>query len=469
MASARFASGLSGVCLAMALPLASGQVSADTTEARPVLKANRWQEDWSVLANPTLRTAPLDSLKYISLSADNPQTYLSLGSTLRERFEMNDASAFGTRSVARDRYLLQRFQVHADLHFNENWRVFTQLEDVRAYDKTTLGGADQNRTDLRLAFLEYTKKLGDNTFKARVGRQDFAFDLQRFISSRDGPNVRQSFDALWADWETGLWRFIAIASRPVQYQDERHFDDRSNHEFRFHLLRAERLVGGSNELSAYVGLYERDDANYLDASGAEHRNIFDARLGGAADGYDWDLETMGQTGSVGAKSIRAWAAGSRVGYTFADVSWTPRLGLQLDAASGDRNSGDGTLGTFNPLFPNGYYFSLGGYTGYANILHVKPSITVKPIAKLSIQTALGLQWRETTEDAVYVQPNIAVAGTAGQGSRWTGAYGQVRTDYAFTGNLSGAIEAVHYDVGQSVREAGGHDSNYLGVELKLSW
>src|SRR4051812_32835942 len=153
MASARFASGLSGVCLAMALPLASGQASADAAEARPVIKANRWQEDWSVLANPTLQTAPLDSLKYISLSADNPQTYLSLGSTLRERFEMNDASAFGTRNVARDRYLLQRFQVHADLHFNENWRVFTQLEDVRAYDKTTLGGADQNRTDLRLAFL----------------------------------------------------------------------------------------------------------------------------------------------------------------------------------------------------------------------------------------------------------------------------------------------------------------------------
>ena len=93
----------------------------------------------------------------------------------------------------------------------------------------------------------------------------------------------------------------------------------------------------------------------------------------------------------------------------------------------------------------------------------------KPIARLSVQTAIGLQWRETTEDAVYVQPNIALAGTAGQGGRWTGAYGQVRTDYTFTSNLSGAIEAVHYDVGQAVRDAGGHDSNYLGVELKFSW
>ena len=86
-----------------------------------------------------------------------------------------------------------------------------------------------------------------------------------------------------------------------------------------------------------------------------------------------------------------------------------------------------------------------------------------------MQTAVGLLWRQTTADAVYTQPNLAVAGTAGQGERWTGAYGQLRTDYAFTPNLSGAVEAVHYAVGQPLRDAGGHDSNYLGMELKFSW
>jgi len=60
------------------------------------------------------------------------------------------------------------------------------------YDKTTIGGADQNRVDLRLAFAEYINTFDAGTFKSRIGRQDFAFDLQRFISSRDGPNVRQS-------------------------------------------------------------------------------------------------------------------------------------------------------------------------------------------------------------------------------------------------------------------------------------
>lgn len=450
-------------------PLLSSGVQADEQPTRPAIKANRWQEDWSVLKDPALRTNPLDSLKYISLSSDNPDTYLSLGATLRERFEMNDASGFGARDVARDAYLTQRFQVHADLHFNENWRLFTQLEDARVFDKTTVGGADQNRVDLRLAFLEYIKKLDAGTFKSRVGRQDFAFDLQRFISSRDGPNVRQSFDALWADWETSNWRFIGIASHPVQYLDDHNFDDKSNSDLRFNMLRVERLIDDKNELSAYYGQYERDDAHYLDADGHETRHIFDARLGGSAMGYDWDVEGMLQRGSVGGKDIRAWAGGSRLGYTFDAITWTPRIGLQMDIASGDRTSGDGTVGTFNPLFPNGYYFSLAGYTGYSNLIHIKPSITVKPIAKLSVQTAVGLLWRETTDDAVYTQPNIAVANTAGQGNRWTGAYGQIRTDYAFTSNLTGAIEAVHYDIGQTLRDAGGHDSNYLGVELKMSW
>ncbi|EIK95725.1 hypothetical protein PMM47T1_15106 [Pseudomonas sp. M47T1] len=456
---------LAGLSLVL-LPLIGSGAHADGEETRPTIKANRWQEDWSALASPALRTEPLDNLKYIPLGSD---AWLSLGATLRERLEMNDAANFGTKGTARDNYLLQRFQVHADLHFNEHWRLFTQLEDVRAYDKTTLGGADQNRLDLRLAFLEYINAFDSGTLKSRVGRQDFAFDLQRFVSSRDGPNVRQSFDALWADWETTQWRFIGIVSHPVQYRDDQDFDDTSNNAVRFDMLRVEHVVGNNQELSAYYALYQRDDAQYLDASGSEERHIVDARYAGTAANVDWDLEAMLQGGTVGAKDIRAWAGGSRVGYTFADQPWTPRLGLQLDIASGDSHAGDGRVGTFNPLFPNGYYFTLAGYTGYSNLIHVKPSLTVKPLPGLSVQTAIGLLWRQTTDDAVYTQPNIAVANTAGTGQRWTGAYAQLRTDYAFTANLSGAVEAVHYDAGQTLREAGGHDSNYLGVEMKFSW
>jgi Alginate export len=442
---------------------------APTTPTRPVIGTNRWQEDWSVLADPALRTEPLDRLKYIPILPGDPHSYLSLGLTLRERFESNHTPSFGVRGRSGDSYLLQRLEAYADLHFDENWRAFVQLEDARAFDKKPISPVDQNKLDLRLAFLEYTNSFDEDTLKARIGRQDFAFDLQRFVSSRDGPNVRQSFDAIWADWETPDWRFIGFVSQPVQYSDGEPFDDKSNRHFRFSTARVERHVLGTNELSAYYSLFELDNAHFLDAAGDEQRHVLDIRFAGIANDVDWDLEAMGQAGSVGSKDILAWGVGARAGYTFADLMWQPRIGLQLDAASGDQDPGDGKLGTFNPLFPNGYYFSLAGFTGYTNLIHVKPSITVEPIDQLTVAGAVGLQWRQTTSDAVYVQPDIPVDGTEDEGGAWTGIYGQVRVDYAFNANLTGAVEAVHYQVGDAVRDAGGHNSDYLGVELKLGW
>jgi hypothetical protein len=82
---------------------------------------------------------------------------------------------------------------------------------------------------------------------------------------------------------------------------------------------------------------------------------------------------------------------------------------------------------------------------------------------------VGCQWRETTADAIYVQPNVPVPGTAGHGGSWTGVYGQIRADYIFSPNLTGAVEAVHFQVSDAIRHAGGHNSDYLGVELKFSW
>lgn len=462
---------LSLAAFALVCTASSAAVADDTlAEAkRPAIKSNRWQEDWSVLADPALRTQPLDSLKYLPLSAAAPDTYVSFGANLRERFESNSAPGFGIGGVERDSYLIQRAQFHIDLHLFKDWQVFTQFEDDRAFGKKDVGPADADQADLRLAYLAYSHDFDAGTFKARIGRQDFAFDLQRFVSSRDGPNVRQSFDAVWADWESGPWRFIGFVSQPVQYGNGGPFDDTSNGDFRFSTLRIERQVLGTNELSAYYSLYQRDNAHYLDGGGNEDRQVFDTRFAGASNGMDWDLEAMGQLGTVGDEEIRAWAIDARAGYTFEDASWTPRVGLQFDIASGDGNPGDGTLGTFNPLFPNGSYFTLAGYTGYANLIHLKPSITVKPTDRMTLTGAVGLQWRQTGADAIYIQPNQPLQGTARRGSMWTGVYGQIRLDYSFTASLSGAIEAVHFEIGDAIRKAGGRDGNYIGLQLAWGW
>jgi hypothetical protein len=186
------------------------------TPQRPAVMFNRWQEDWSVLADPRVQRQPFDELKYIPLSKFDPYTYLSFGADTRDRFESNDAQGFGTGPNRKQDYVISRNEFHADLRIANQVQVFVQLQNDFAPWKTVLSPADQDRLDLEQAFVALTEPLGDGTLRLRVGRQQVSFDLQRFVSVRDGPNVRQSFDAGWAEYERGPWRFNGFYGLPVQ-------------------------------------------------------------------------------------------------------------------------------------------------------------------------------------------------------------------------------------------------------------
>ena len=95
--------------------------------------------------------------------------------------------------------------------------VFTQFEDARPFGKDYVTPVDKIRST-STGVCRDRQPLGPGTVKFRIGRQEMAFDLQRFISVRDGPNVRQAFDAIWADYETAV-ALHRLSTQPVQYRD----------------------------------------------------------------------------------------------------------------------------------------------------------------------------------------------------------------------------------------------------------
>lgn len=289
--------------------IADEDAGSDQSPSRPTIKFNRWQEEWSALADPKVPREPFDDLKYIPLSSQDPKTYLSLGANLRERFEANDAAGFGVGSNKQADYVISRLEVHSDL---------------------------------------------------RIGRQQIGFDLQRFVSVRDGPNVRQSYDAAWLDYEVDRWRFISFYSHPVQDRDLRPFDDYSNDRLNYGGFRMERQLMSAAQVSVYFSRFTQDGVRFPSVSGNESRDIVDVHFSGKHAAIDWDVEGMTQSGQLGGEPIHAWAFGSLLGYTFMEIPWRPRAGLQFDAASGDKSPTDHELNTFNPLFPNGYYVTLAG-------------------------------------------------------------------------------------------------------------
>jgi hypothetical protein len=364
---------------------------------------------------------------------------------------------------------LHRLELHADAHFTDRTRIFVQLENALAPGRERPRTIDANRADLRLAFIHVTKPLWDGEYQLRAGRQEVAFDLQRFASVRDGANVRQAFDAVWMQYTRDKWLLAAFASEPVQYRNASVFDDRSDRHFMFGGVRAKRRLAGTHNLSLTLSTYQRDGRVSAPANVRERRRNIDVHYAGSGHGFDWDIEAMVQRGTFGHERVKAWAAGSLAGYTFDALAWRPRFGLQLDAASGDSDPTDGFHETFNPLFPNGYYINLSGYTGYANLVHLKPSLTLQPARGVRLLLAQGILWRESTRDAVFAQPGVPVAGTAGKGGARTARYAQLRLDWVLTRSLAVALEADRYDVAPAIRAAGGRDSRYLAAELRWAW
>ena len=67
---------------------------AQCKKPRPVLQPLRYDEDWSLLADPDCKKEVLDDLKHISLGREN--WFLSIGGEIRYRYENYENAGFDT-------------------------------------------------------------------------------------------------------------------------------------------------------------------------------------------------------------------------------------------------------------------------------------------------------------------------------------------------------------------------------------
>lgn len=66
-------------------------------------------------------------------------------------------------------------------------------------------------------------------------------------------------------------------------------------------------------------------------------------------------------------------------------------------------------------------------------------------------------------------PLTPVPGTAGEGSKYTGNYYQLRFDWLMSYHFTSALEFVHFQVAEAIEAVGGRNSDYIGVEIKFGW
>jgi len=438
----------------------------------PEYKYLRADEDYGYLRNPACRSEPLDALKYIPLKSA-PEWFVSLGGEIRENVEYFSNPRWSAK-LQDPAYLLQRYMAHSDLHLGERFRIFTQLKS--GLESNRAGGPrliDEDKLDINQAFLDLTLYAGGkNSLILRTGRQELAFGSRRYISAREGPNVRQTFDGVRLAFSSDRWTVNILATKPVQSKLGI-FDDAPDSSQTFWGLYASRpltpAVTGFHLDLYYLGL-DRKRARFVQGTAREQRHSVGTRLWGKRSSWDEDFELIYQLGRFNDGAIQAWSVESETGYTFTSRPARPRLALKADSASGDRNPNDKDLQTFNPLFPRGLYHQLVDLNGHVNFIDLDPTLVLHPFARWSLTVDWDFFWRESVGDGLYGVGGFLIRQGSKSRARYVGSQPSLIGEWRVQRHLTAVFIYTHFTPGTFLKQTGpGRTVNYGSVWLDFKF
>lgn len=445
----------------LALPGGTLPAQAEACPARSYPNL-RYDEDWRFLADGQCRTDPWDAVKFVPLGAER---FASLGGEARLRYERFENGGFGRDPDDRSGYLLQRYLLHGDLHLNRDARVFAQLESSRENGRR--GGpraSDENLLDVNQAFVEWTPyRREEDRATLRFGRQEVEIGSSQFTSARNGLNDRLSFEGVRAFGEISGWRFHAMATRVVPtvrgtFDDHTRPDETLSGVF---LARSHAWLPGGNAV-VYASRRTDPTTRYQEGALREERITAGTRWWGRGEQWDYNYEIGLQRGDFGPGAIRAWYLSTDTGWTLPEHPGRPRLGLRFNIGSGDRRAGDGTLGTFSPLFASTAYSGLAGLVGPSNSVALAPSVTWELDETKTLTAGAISFWRQTTGDGIYNIFSEVQRSPAGSTARHVGTQATVQFVWQVTPHATWLTVLSYFEAGQFLKESPpGENVTYL--------
>jgi len=382
-------------------------------------KLLRFNEDYSALKDST-RTS-YNRLKYLPLS-ESGRIYVSFGGELRAELDRAQHEDWGAGNVGRNIFLLQRYQLHADLHLSDRIRIFGQLRSgLENGRKNGPRPIDEDQLNVQNLFIDLIPYKGmDDRMTIRLGRQELQYGSGRLLDVREGPNLRLYFDGAKLAYTSPKWNvdaFLMAAGRvktgvfdnPINSPKSRLWGIYSTHN-------AAKML---NIDLYYMGI-DRDEARFDDGAADETRHTVGTRLWANGNDLLYNFEIGYQLGKFGAADIRAWGGSMDIAYRFANLNGAPTVKLRSDLISGDDVKGDGKLGTFNALYPNGGYFGMNPQAGPANLLSIHPNLSWNPVGSVLLSLETVLSWRQSLQDGIYLPDGTPRLGSSNSDSRYIG-------------------------------------------------
>ena len=410
-------------------------------------------------------------------------------------------------TVNDDSWLLQRFRLGLAVKPTSWLKIYAQVQDSReAYSDRAdfpgvLGAEGDDAFDLRQAYIQIGNP---NGFSLTVGRQILSYGDERLVGAFDWNNIARTFDAMKARYVAPTWSIDAFASTVVV--PERGSYNQSD-AFNGNETKREQVFSGIyfstsactfQTTDLYVfHLHENTNASYLPTAagntdfatfgfrikskpGAFHRQVEETpamdgksladgksapapapKAAPKAVGFDYDMEAAFQTGEVRGQDLTAYAVHAGIGFTF-DAAWKPRLGIEGNLGSGDRDPLDSDSETFQNLFPTNHKFY--GYMdtfSWQNMREVAAQFKLQPTKTLTVQFDYHAFWLDSTDDVWYRANGSTAVRPLTPASREADSYAGSEADLTITWNVkkwaSIQVGYSHFFAGDYLSDTGASD------------
>ena len=329
-------------------------------------------------------------------------TMLRVGGEFRQQYQNYSYQNFGQMAAnytdGSPHQLLSRVMIHANLTYKSSFRFFAQtISTARFLNPNPINTQiDQNLFALGQYFVDWkpTKKL---TF--RVGRQELAYGLERFVATREGPNTRQSFFGFNTLYRNGNTSADLFLTNPIS-NGIGMLDDTRTSDVLGGFVVNQAIPKHGLIVEPYYWYFESIRRQYAYAKGLEKRHTLGTHIAKVAKKYAIDLELAYQFGDFSGKNINAWM----FVWDFSHAIKGPiLLGFSGNIVPGDKDRNDQQLNTFNTLFARPPF-------GQTVALNISNTINLSPYLRFQeknwlITTRASFVNRSQQADGLY-SPNM---------------------------------------------------------------
>ena len=300
-----------------------------------------------VVCSAVLVVAPATPAQDTSSTTGGGEPRYELEAFVRGRAETRNG--VGDNPQREDGFGISRLRLNFTVRPSKMFRFFVQAQDSRVAGlaKGRNPRAFKDSLDFRQGYVEFGRT--DGTFQLSVGRRELNFIDGRLLGSRDWHNISPMWDGSMLTLHRGQDSVNLLAVTQVDVLDG------------FNLPSRKRFLHGMfGSISSWADgqtvepffLTTRRPRDLESNLGGMLRTAGSRFVGKFHTSFDYQVILATQWGGERDYPHRAWMGVWEIGKTFESAPTSPRVGVEWNYASGDRDPEDGRSGTFDTLFPS---------------------------------------------------------------------------------------------------------------------